>query len=282
VASEHPFEAEPRVAAESHVTADLLAEVAHARPGEPFWVAVRLRMDEHWHTYWKNPGDSGLSTRVLWDLPPEIEAGELHWPFPRRFETPPLVSFGYEGEVLLLTEMRWSGALNREEPRLLTIGARVDWLVCREECLPGEADLRLALPVRADEPRPDERWVELFGAARSRLPRDVPGWRINALADRDHIRLQIFPPRGFQRELERILFFPEQAGLINHEAPETSSAGDVGYRLELGRSRLSDILPERLRGVLYVDSGWDAGGRVKALSLDVPLHRVKKKPGGSS
>src|SRR5690349_11855167 len=63
----------PKLRAETikaaHVDAELVSEVESIQPGQPFWVALRLKMEEHWHTYWQNPGDSGLATKITWNLP---------------------------------------------------------------------------------------------------------------------------------------------------------------------------------------------------------------------
>ena len=70
--------------ADELVKADLLAEPASIAPGQTFWVGVRLRMKEHWHTYWRNPGDSGEATSITWDLPQGFKAGPIQWPTPNR------------------------------------------------------------------------------------------------------------------------------------------------------------------------------------------------------
>jgi thiol:disulfide interchange protein DsbD len=103
-------------------------------------------MEKGWHTYWRNPGDSGLPTRVRWELPEGFAAAEIRWPYPIRFTTGPLVSYGYEHEVLLPVEIRVPPSLASAEVR---VAGRVDWLECREACVPGRADVSLLLPVRA-------------------------------------------------------------------------------------------------------------------------------------
>ncbi|NIP43185.1 MAG: thiol:disulfide interchange protein, partial [candidate division Zixibacteria bacterium] len=78
-----------------HLRAELVSEVESIKPGEPFWVALHFIMDEHWHVYWQNPGDAGLPPRIEWELPAGFRAGETQWPYPERFDVPPLTSFGY-------------------------------------------------------------------------------------------------------------------------------------------------------------------------------------------
>ena len=66
-----------------HVEAELVSAEASAQPGKPVTLGLKLRMEPEWHTYWKNPGDSGLPTRIQWQLPPGWKAGEIEWPYRR-------------------------------------------------------------------------------------------------------------------------------------------------------------------------------------------------------
>src|SRR5882757_8399496 len=88
-----------------HVEADLVTERTAVEAGKPLTVALRLKMIPHWHTYWRNPGDSGLKTTLAWTLPEGFSAGEIQWPIPQRIPAGPLTNYGYENEVYLLTEI---------------------------------------------------------------------------------------------------------------------------------------------------------------------------------
>jgi len=88
-----------------HVEADLVADQAGVQAGKPVLVGLRLRMAPQWHTYWRNPGDSGLPTKVQWILPEGWKAGELQWPFPQPLPVGPLMNYGYEDEVVLLAQL---------------------------------------------------------------------------------------------------------------------------------------------------------------------------------
>src|SRR6516225_12201337 len=86
----------------AHVEAELVGAQTAVIPGEPLTVALRLSMQKAWHTYWQNPGDSGLPTTLEWKLPLGITAGPIEWPAPRALPAGPLVNYGYENEVLHL------------------------------------------------------------------------------------------------------------------------------------------------------------------------------------
>src|SRR5438067_6037154 len=78
------------------VTATLLADVDSVKAGKPFTLGVLLKIKPGWHVYWKNPGDSGLPTRVTWKLPEGFTADELRFPIPTRFDQPgDIIGYGY-------------------------------------------------------------------------------------------------------------------------------------------------------------------------------------------
>src|SRR5213080_5236171 len=89
----------------AHVEAELVPAATGLVPGEALTVALRLKMDKGWHTYWQNPGESGLPTTLAWKLPAGLTAGPIQWPPPRALPVGPLTNYGYEGEVLLLTDI---------------------------------------------------------------------------------------------------------------------------------------------------------------------------------
>jgi thiol:disulfide interchange protein DsbD len=173
---------------EGTVTARLVSEVDAVAAGRPFQVAVDIRMAEGWHTYWENGGDAGLPTTIEWTLPEGFEAGPLLWPVPHRYEEAgDLVTFGYAERVLLLTEITPPSALDAEA---VTLAARVDWLQCKDICIPGGSDLRLVLSVAAEPIPAGEPVVRDFAAVREELPRpatSAPGVAVQVFQSVDAV-----------------------------------------------------------------------------------------------
>jgi thiol:disulfide interchange protein DsbD len=251
--------AEPQVGARRHVKASLVAEADAVRSGQPLTVGIRLEMEEGWHTYWRNPGDSGLPTRVKWELPRGFAAGEIRWPYPARFRTGPLVSFGYEHEVLLPVEIRVPPATASDEVR---IAARVDWLECQEACLPGKAEVSLVLPVRATAAAGPH--AGLFAEARRRLPVRDPGWGFSASSAAGSLSLAVRPPRG--AVLREAYFYPVTPRLLDYAQPQPLTREGAVHHLALTRDP-NGAPSGRLVGVLVAVTG---KGTVP-LEVDVPL-----------
>lgn len=144
---------------QSHVEAELVSEVKSIQPGQSFFVALRLKMEEGWHTYYKDPGDSGLPTKIQWTFPEGFQAGEILWPRPEKIEIPPIVDYGYHNEVFLLTQIK--APKNLPVGKEAILNAKASWLACKDICIPGEANLTLQLPVENEFPQFTE-WKPQF------------------------------------------------------------------------------------------------------------------------
>src|SRR5215467_3723518 len=193
-----------------HVEAELAAERTAIVPGQPLTVALRLAMQRGWHTYWRNPGDSGLPTTLRWNLPQGMNAGPIEWAPPHALPVGPLMNFGYEGEVLLLSKITTAGDL--AEGRPVTLAARADWLVCKEICIPEGADLSLALPV-AERADADPRWATTIARTRAELPRPLEGWNVGAAGRGEKVELTLTPD-AVTGDPGEIRFFPYSEGKI--------------------------------------------------------------------
>ena len=142
-----------------HVEAQLVTEKAAAQPGKPALVGLKLRMEPQWHTYWKNPGDSGLPTKIQWILPEGWKAGEIQWPYPQPLPVGPLMNYGYEDEVVLLSELTPpANAAAGSAP----VKAKAEWLVCKDICIPEKGELEMALPVASGDAAQNPRWRVTF------------------------------------------------------------------------------------------------------------------------
>ena len=152
--------------ATDNVKARLVSEVGTIAPGQSFWVALEFNIRDGWHTYWRNPGDSGQATQLKWQLPPGFTAGDIVWTTPHRFEIPPLVNYGYAKHAVHLVNITAPKDLQVGTPAVLS--AKASWLVCSDVCIPENANLQLKLPVNAQPGAVDATDAALFTAARSR------------------------------------------------------------------------------------------------------------------
>jgi len=124
--------------------------VAHApegiAPGKSFWLGLLIRHQPGWHTYWRNPGDSGLPTMLTWVLPAGVKAGDIDWPAPHRLPFGSLVNYGYEETIVLPVPVQVDADFGGKQ---VDVQLRADWLVCKVECIPESGEFRLTLPTHA-------------------------------------------------------------------------------------------------------------------------------------
>src|ERR1700754_5126202 len=124
------------VATVQHLTVQLVVPPAEIYPGQNFTAGLYFKLEPGWHVYWVNAGDSGEPPRIKWSLPDGITAGAMQFPAPKRLPLGPLMDFGYENEVLFPMTLTADSTL--KAPSTAPLSAHVDWLVCREVCIPGK------------------------------------------------------------------------------------------------------------------------------------------------
>lgn len=155
------------------VKASLLREREHLAPGKTLWIGVRLQIVPEWHIYWLNPGDAGIPTVItLEGLPKGISAGPIEWPGPHAYEQAGLASFAYEGEVTALIPLHVAKEVEPGTEVSLRVSA--EWLVCKEACVPGSAELKAKLLVQAEPGGERKADLKHLERARAQLPRPLP------------------------------------------------------------------------------------------------------------
>jgi thiol:disulfide interchange protein DsbD len=218
-------------------------------------VVLHLRLEEGWHTYWRNPGDAGLPTAIRWVLPAGFTAGDIVWPYPQRLPVGPLMNYGYAGEVSLLTQI----TVPAEQPpeRSVTLQAHTTWVVCAELCLPGAATLALHLPVRTEAPRAEARWAARLAQVQSTLPRPA-SWPVVFSGDQDTLTLLLESPHFVTTGIAEATFFPLEYGIIDHAAPQHIQITPRGLHLTLRRGTLGATTLTRIDGVLVLQEKGDS------------------------
>jgi len=250
--------------ATDNVRASLHSEVTSIAPGQPFWVALELDIRDGWHTYWRNPGDSGQATSLEWSLPPGWSAGEIQWTTPRRFELPPLVNYGYAGRAVHL--VRIEPARELAAGTVVRLQAKASWLVCADVCIPESAVLALSLPVLAGPAALDARNASLFADARSELPVEAPAPASAALEGGN---LVVTLGKGWGSTLAQVrslAFFPFDDGAIEYAAPQvlTRSTDSLALTIKAG---YQPPVGGALRGLLVATL--DDGGTVTTVPLRI-------------
>lgn len=246
---------------EDPVKVSLHSEMATIQPGRSFWVAVGFQVAEGWHIYWKNPGDGGQPPEIHWQLPSGFSVGELQWPYPQKFVEGDTLYFGYTGTIYLLAEVKAPSSL--EGGGIESLKASVNWLACRDSCVPGMTDVAMELPVKVAAPLLSETSQGLFVEARRHLPRQNEA--IVMISHQNEMDL-LLPSGKSGGHASHAFFFPEDSTLVSVTGERVVERGQKGY-LVLPLS--SDKSAEKsLKGVLVLSS---ATGEEEAFQIDSSL-----------
>jgi thiol:disulfide interchange protein DsbD len=205
-------------------------------PGQSFWLGLQLQHQAHWHTYWRNPGDSGLPTELQWNLPKGMTAGDIIWPVPKKIPIGTLANFGYEDTVLLVVPIKVSTHFKPiESSDLVNIQLQANWLVCKQECIPQEGKFQMALPLKgATVPARAD-----FAKALNLQATPVKGQHIAKIAQ-DGRSLQL-TLAALPSELQSgdWTVFPQTANVMqNNASPEVEKTSAAGQALQM-RLRIS-------------------------------------------
>jgi thiol:disulfide interchange protein/DsbC/DsbD-like thiol-disulfide interchange protein len=251
------------------VTAELVAHDASIQPGRPFLVALKLNHEEHWHTYWINPG-TGYPTSLNWKLPEGFTAGDIQWPVPHVVKDTKgnVTGHGYEGETFLFVEI--TPPANLLAGTEVTLHAVADWLMCMDVCMPGDAKLELTLPVKAEAPAPNMGVARVFNNARAGMPRPFAGWTVSAARDGAIFTLRLSPAAGTAHRPQDLHLF-DSAGLVDYAAPQTITEENGAFVFTLAAAKDGDPAATRLAGVIYAKNGWGGSVVSTGATFDVAL-----------
>ena len=244
--------------------ASLVPASATVRPGDTIMAGIRLRMQPTWHTYWRNPGASGLATSVTWELPPGVTAGDIQWPVPEKLLVEGLTTYIYENEVVLLVPLKIAANVPAGN---LELKAKVSWLECATMCVPGNQNVAAKLAVGGEtSPGPD---AFLIANWQQKLPLVKPDlaarawWEKPATGDTRPIIFEW--PATAAKEAD---FYPYASDKIDvKSATESTPAIEGKVRLPKLVQKFEGDWPDKIQGLLVQKS--DTG--TVAYEVNLPI-----------
>ncbi len=243
------------------VTASLVSSHDSVAPGGSFYIALRTQLDDHWHTYWRNPGDSGEPVQIDWVLPEGVTAGRINWPLPKTVPTGPIINYGFEGAPLF--PVKFTVSADAEPGSVINITANFYYLVCKDVCIPEKGNV--SLPIAIGEMAEDIGWKTEIDAALAATPRrgGVQG-AIKKSGDVLEMSFANLPEGDFSGAY----FFPYDQGVLLHSDPQNIVRGSSGLRLTTKPDYAWDsATPKIFEGVLTYQSGGETVGTNIALAV---------------
>ena len=241
---------------------ELVSDATQVVPGETFRVGLRLRHDPHWHTYWRNPGDTGFPTSFELQGPKDTQYSDIRWPAPGRLAIGPLANYGYEGEALIYRDVTLPAGFTGREAHFQV---HAEWLVCKEVCIPGEASLQLDIPV-GGATVVDKAEFASFEDARRHAPDAGKKPATAAWWHRGSQAMVVLPAELTQdRAPKSALFLPYFAGVVRPASPQklvevSGEDGRYGVVLELDEQAMRTT-----------PAGWEKEGGIVVLDGKQPV-----------
>ncbi len=234
----------------------MLIESNSMNPGDEMLVGFKFTLNPGWHTYWENPGDAGEGASIKWNLPNDVSASEILWPGPERIPVEPLMTFGYEDEVVLLTKIFTS----KDTTIPLNLNALVSWYTCKEICIPQEAEV--SIPIKLGNKTPSASKVILDQTLEA-VPTPFQGsYRVQRLED-------FYILQGQLENLDQydsIYFFPKDYGLTNYTDDQVYEINKDSFSLQIKTAEI-EIENNSFEGVIAVKKD----EKVSFINVNYPL-----------
>ena len=281
------YAVESNVVATENVKARFLSQYSEVEVGQSFYVLFEIDIRDGWHTYWRNPGDSGQATSIKWTLPQGVTAEEIQWPYPERQYVGPVANYGYHGTALHRVKLNVSQDYTSEQPIL--IQANATWLVCEEECIPEKGLFRFELPL-ADKAVVAAANQSSFSRFDEILPKPLKvesGYQYASASgdSEEQIRFE-FAPAQELLSASKIEYFPHDWGVLQPPAEQTVVQDSQFVSISTLKGDLRFKKP--LKGVLVT---WDVNGETDAyqveskfgaLNINAGLHQITQNQAGQS
>jgi thiol:disulfide interchange protein DsbD len=226
--------------------------------GDTIRVGVNLQIEPGWHIYWKVSGDAGLPTEIDWNLPTGFKVGVDKWPLPKKFtEQESLVVYGYDDEVIIIRDVIADAP--DTEASAFDIELVVNWLVCKEVCIPGEGSYQLSLPAGVGVPQNSDIFENDFYEWISGSPDkiDLTSELISIAPS-----FQAIVPYDSKLGRDWVDFFP-----LESEVGGVKTKPGSGGGLLIEWASISDKSDPQLSGILVYEMEMGKRGGVKATLL---------------
>ena len=241
----------------------MLTESYSMKPGDELLIGFRFTLNPGWHTYWENPGDAGEGASIKWNLPKNVSASKILWPGPEKIPVEPLMTFGYEDEVVLLTKIYTSD--NSSIP--LNLKAFVTWYTCKEICIPQEAEV--SIPIKLGNKTPSAS-KDILEKTFNKLPSKFKGtYRVQEFDGSYILQGELADNTRY----DSMYFFPKDYGLTNYLQDQLYEENQDSFSLQIKASEVK-IKNDSFKGVVAADKN----EKVTFIEIDYPLEPKNISP----
>ncbi len=234
-----------------HVTVEMVSAGPEIAVGGTQTIGFVFTLEDKWHIYWRNAGFAGFPPSVDWTLPKAITAGPLLFPAPTRLPFQGAVDYGYEDNVTYPVVLQADKQAKPDSNGNVHLQAKVKWLVCREVCVPGTAELGLDLKLVPAGTQVSTQGTQVgpLAAALKHIPAQPrDGFSAQAVGNGNNISLTFITGT---HETDAA-FYPIDENLLADNAEQPLDSLDNGARIHL--TTLPNVpLPKTLHGVVELN-----------------------------
>ena len=216
-----------------HADVSLVKYSSNNSQANELFIGIKMDMQKNWHTYWKNPGDSGGPIKVSWSLPDGITVSDIYWPTPKLIPYPPLMTYGYKDFVIFPFKVTYE---NFNE--LKNINANIDFLICDDICVPEKAQIDTSFE-KIPYSQELKKWIN-----------KVPNVTFPILANQNENNLQL--RFSFNDDIENIYFFIDQQDIVLHSKVQNLSKEKDNWLLSISTEN-NPKHNEKLKGVIVIN-----------------------------
>ena len=260
----HPLLAENEESGNDYVSIKFISDRDKVEPGKPFRIGILMTMEDKWHTYWKNPGNTGMPTNINFHNPKGFNCTDFKWPQPEIFVDGDLVNYGYKNTVLFISYVYPQKSLKIGES--YQFKANLSWLVCKEKCLPGADSISFEIKTANNE-EVNASHLVIFDKFEEMLPLEE-GWAFSAKMEDEKIILNANKYLAHGINMKEVIFYPINEGIIDLTAEQQYIPSTLEFDLVLKLDKFRYEDPKRLSGILISQDGWIDGKSSKSILVD--------------
>ena len=210
----------------------LVSESTTLQPKDSLYLGIKFELEKDWHTYWENPGDAGEGAVIKWSLPDGVSTSEILWPGPERIPVDPLMTFGYNNEVILLTKISTSDKIDFP----IELNAQVSWFTCKDICIPQDGNVSIV--INEGELTKSSDYAEIKQYV-DKLPKEfLENYKVEKLEEKYFLQSTLE-----NNKFDSIYFFPREYGLIDYVENQIYEKNENSFSLEVKASKTGMKLP---------------------------------------
>ena len=225
------------LAAEAEYTASnskiiLVSESTTLQPKDSLYLGIKFELEKDWHTYWENPGDAGEGAVIKWSLPEGVSSSKILWPGPERIPVDPLMTFGYNNEVILLTKISTSDKIDFP----IELNAQVSWFTCKDICIPQDGNVSIV--INEGDLNKSNDYAEIKQYV-DKLPKEfLENYKVEKLDEKYFLQSTLE-----KNNFDSIYFFPREYGLTDYVENQIYEKNENSFSLEVKASKTGMKLP---------------------------------------